>query len=100
MEEKVLKEKRAGKKPVASVRSERCTGCGICMSVCPASCIEIIDSGMNFTGTASVIEGLCTGCNFCAIDCPWGAIVMVNPDGTEKRLDMYGKQVKKMRGYA
>jgi len=100
MVEALEKAKKAGKRPVASVRPEQCTGCGICRSVCPAECIEIIDSGLSFTGTASVIESLCTGCNFCAIDCPWDAISMINPDGSEKLLDRYGKQVIKMRGYA
>lgn len=98
--EVVDKEKRAPKKAVADIRPERCTGCGICVSVCPVPCIEIIDTGLNFTGTACVTGELCIGCDFCAIDCPWEAIVMVNPDGSLKLIDMHGKQVKKMRGYA
>ncbi|MCW8795991.1 MAG: 4Fe-4S binding protein [Chlorobium sp.] len=100
MEEAVAKVQRSAGRPVATIMQAQCTGCGICVSVCPVPCIEIVDGGMNFTGTASVIEGLCTGCNFCAIDCPWEAIVMLHPDGSEKRLDRYGKQVKKLRGYA
>ena len=88
------------KKPVAVVRQDQCTGCGICVSVCPVPCIAIVDVGLSFTGTASINGALCTGCNFCAIDCPWDAIVMVSPDGSEKIPDICGKQVRKMRGYA
>lgn len=88
------------KKSVAVVRQDQCTGCGICASVCPVPCIEIVDVGLNFTGTASINRVLCTGCNFCAIDCPWDAIVMADPGGSEKLPDIYGKQVRKMRGYA
>ena len=93
-------EKTAKKKAVAKIRPDQCTGCGICVSVCPAACIDIIYTGLNFNGTARVNRELCISCNFCAIDCPWDAIAMVNPDGSEKLLDMHGKQVKKMRGYA
>ncbi len=100
MEEAVNAGKTAKKKAVARIRPEQCTGCGICVSICPAACIEMMDTGLNFNGTARVNRDLCTGCNFCAVDCPWEAIAMVNPDGSEKRLEIYGKQVKQMRGYA
>lgn len=100
MEKAVYTEKKASKRAEAYIRPDQCTGCGICVSVCPAACIDIIYTGLNFNGTARVNRKLCIGCNFCAIDCPWEAIAMVNPDGSRKRLDMHGKQVKKMRGYA
>lgn len=100
VEEGVHGETQIRKKAVACIIEEQCTGCGICVSVCPAACIDIVKKGLNFNGNAGVNPELCIGCNFCAIDCPWDAIVMVNPDGSEKRIDMQGKQVKKMRGYA
>lgn len=93
-------EKSVKKKAVAEIRTELCTGCGICASVCPVSCIDILGTGLNFNGSAHVNRELCTGCNFCAVDCPWEAIAMVNPDGSEKVFDICSKQVKKMRGYA
>jgi uncharacterized Fe-S center protein len=41
-----------------------CTGCGTCMSVCPASTIEIYD------GKALVHSEACIGCGECIAHCP------------------------------
>ena len=90
--DKITKKKRA----VAIVDSAICTGCAICVAICPVKCIEIVESTFNLTGEAKVIVGICTGCNLCAIDCPWEAITMINPDGSIKE---YSKQLFRLRGY-
>ena len=89
----ITKKKRA----VAFVDSDNCTGCAICAAICPAKCIEIVDSTFNLTGEAILSPEACTGCNLCAIDCPWEAITMINPDGSIKD---YSKQLIRVRGYA
>ena len=48
---------------------EKCTGCGICVKVCPFGAIEIID------GKANIGDG-CVLCGTCVKSCPAGAIVM------------------------
>lgn len=50
------------------VNKEKCTGCGICESICPESCIRIIDlkSRINYQ--------YCTTCTQCIAICPYLAI--------------------------
>jgi len=59
---------------VAQVNSERCTGCGRCMTVCPAQAI-FFDSA----GKATVNTALCRSCGVCADQCPVQAISFVAP---------------------
>jgi len=54
----------------AIVDEERCTGCQICMSVCPYAAISF-DKGK---GVVRVNEALCKGCGSCACACPSKAI--------------------------
>ncbi len=84
------------KRPTAVVNSTGCTGCQICVAVCPTECITIKESDMNFNGVAEVNQEICNGCYFCAIDCPWGTISMINPDGS---LADYSRSLRKARGY-
>jgi NAD-dependent dihydropyrimidine dehydrogenase PreA subunit len=54
---------------IAVVKRSKCTGCGICQSVCPASAVIL--------NTAAAIDGeKCTGCGLCIAECPQGAIVL------------------------
>jgi len=53
---------------MARVDIERCTGCGICIGVCPQHAIAINSD------LASVNEDLCIQCGTCADVCPAGAI--------------------------
>jgi NAD-dependent dihydropyrimidine dehydrogenase PreA subunit len=87
-----------GRRAVAVVITDSCTGCRICEQVCPSDSIRIVESELNFNGVAAVDE-TCTGCNICAIDCPWMAIVMKNPDGSRKSPAEYERQLKRLRGY-
>ena len=54
----------------ARVDDERCTGCGLCVEVCPYGAIEL-DTARD---TAVVNALLCKGCGSCAATCFSGAI--------------------------
>jgi heterodisulfide reductase subunit A len=56
----------------SSVDVDKCSGCGICIQICPYAAIEK-DSE---TKKARVIEALCKGCGACGATCPQGAITM------------------------
>jgi len=70
------------------INSERCKGCGLCVTVCPKHGI-IISKTSNKSGyfpaqhVPSVAEGCsktdCTGCAMCAIVCP-DAVIEVYRD--------------------
>jgi 2-oxoglutarate ferredoxin oxidoreductase subunit delta len=53
------------------INTERCKGCGLCVIVCPKSCI-IISKQSNKSGyfPAEATNAECTGCALCAIICP------------------------------
>jgi heterodisulfide reductase subunit A len=53
---------------ISSVNEELCSGCGLCISVCPYSAIELEE------GKAKINEVLCKGCGSCAAVCPSGAM--------------------------
>ena len=97
--EEVKGARQPRKKAVAVVTADLCTGCGICATVCPTSCISIVESELNFNGVSSIDRQRCTGCNICAIDCPWFAIEMIYPDGAKKAPAEYERQLQKQRGY-
>jgi heterodisulfide reductase subunit A len=53
---------------ISSVNEEMCSGCGLCISVCPYSAIELEE------GKAKINEVLCKGCGSCTAVCPSGAM--------------------------
>ena len=56
-----------------------CTACGVCMGVCPLSCIELSKVDVDFLRKAyPVLEARdrCTGCGICNTACPVEAIKM------------------------
>jgi MinD superfamily P-loop ATPase len=55
------------------IDEEACTGCGICMEVCPPR--AIIMRG----GPARVEEDFCEECGFCAAECKVEAITIPFP---------------------
>jgi 2-oxoglutarate ferredoxin oxidoreductase subunit delta len=57
------------------IDTERCKGCGLCVTICPQKSIVISqESNQNgyFPARARNID--CTGCTQCAIVCPEGII--------------------------
>ncbi|MBD3354274.1 MAG: FAD-dependent oxidoreductase [Candidatus Lokiarchaeota archaeon] len=55
----------------SSVDEELCTGCRICIRLCPYNAIE-----RNELGVAVIREALCKGCGLCAASCPEKAIIV------------------------
>lgn len=58
---------------VAKVDPAKCSGCGICASVCPYSAPSLMTEG-NFAGKAEINPVLCKGCGLCVSSCRSGAI--------------------------
>ena len=58
----------------------KCISCGICVQVCPVSCLEMNLMGIDHWNNAypQLVADTCIGCGFCARDCPTHIIAMVN----------------------
>jgi len=54
---------------VAVVDADQCTGCGLCIQVCPAGAITV-------NAMATIDVGRCTACGQCVAECPQGAIAL------------------------
>lgn len=59
---------------VAEVDEEICSGCGLCVSICPYEARELDE----FKRISRVTEVLCQGCGACAVSCPNGATQLRN----------------------
>jgi heterodisulfide reductase subunit A len=57
---------------VAVVDEESCSGCKVCIPLCPYGAISFVSH--DGTGVALVNEALCKGCGTCVAACPAGAI--------------------------
>ena len=57
---------------IAEVDKDLCSGCRICIAVCPYGAIEIVE------GKAKINEVLCEGCGACVVACPSSAIKLRN----------------------
>jgi len=53
------------------VDTERCTGCGVCVPVCPTGALSLQK------GRAFIVESLCRDCEACREVCPQSAIMSV-----------------------
>ncbi len=63
---------------LAVVDQAGCTGCEVCLEVCPVDCLYVI-AGSDDPGRKKLVESdldLCIGCRLCARYCPWDAITM------------------------
>ena len=58
-------------KNVASIKilPEKCTGCGMCMEVCPHDVFEISNKKASLAD-----KDACMECGACAKNCPFGAV--------------------------
>ncbi|MEO0072130.1 MAG: CoB--CoM heterodisulfide reductase iron-sulfur subunit A family protein [candidate division WOR-3 bacterium] len=63
---------------IAGVNEELCSGCAICIDVCPYQAREIIIKEDTKKRKAKVIEVLCEGCGACSAACPTGAAEQKN----------------------
>jgi heterodisulfide reductase subunit A len=61
---------------IAFVDNDLCSGCGICVSLCPFHAIERIEEDLHDKSVihAKINEGLCQGCGSCVSACPSRAI--------------------------
>ncbi|MBU2549255.1 MAG: FAD-dependent oxidoreductase [Proteobacteria bacterium] len=57
---------------VAHVDQARCTGCGVCVEVCPYSAPSLVQEGP-LQGKAEINPVLCKGCGSCSSSCRSGA---------------------------
>lgn len=58
---------------IASVDQQKCSECGVCISICPYSAPDFMTEG-RFEGKATVNPVLCKGCGLCVASCRSGAI--------------------------
>lgn len=65
------KPKYRGEPRIVSIDEKICSGCGICVSVCPYDALEIVVK--DGKRVSQVIPALCKGCGSCASACPSGA---------------------------
>ncbi len=56
-------------KNVAEISQRKCTGCGACTSVCPESCIEMVENRRGFLCPV-IDESVCNDCGLCLKKCP------------------------------
>lgn len=54
--------------PPVSIDPALCTGCGLCLGVCPSEILALVD------GVARPMAEACMGCGHCAAVCPAGAV--------------------------
>ncbi|HCO95415.1 MAG TPA: 4Fe-4S ferredoxin [Phycisphaerales bacterium] len=63
------------------IDTERCKGCGLCITVCPKKSIVISEiSNRNGYFPAQADNSNCTGCGACAIICPEAIIEVLRDD--------------------
>jgi len=58
---------------IASVDVEKCSACGVCISICPYSAPRFMTEG-RFEGKAEINGVLCKGCGLCVASCRSGAL--------------------------
>ncbi len=63
------------KRDIITINTEKCTGCGSCISKCPEGALQVID------GKAKIVsDSFCDGLGACIGDCPEGAIEVQTRD--------------------
>ena len=58
---------------VAMANPNKCSSCGVCVSVCPYSAPSFVKEG-RFAGKAEINPVLCKGCGLCVASCRSGAL--------------------------
>ncbi len=84
---------QAAVKPAAPARKKRprelavidqsgCTGCEVCLEVCPVDCMYVV-AGPDYDVYKKLVEidlDACIGCKLCVKYCPWETIEMISSD--------------------
>lgn len=65
----ILREKVSVEPIVAEINAAACSGCGICVTLCPYSAISLDEAAH----IAVITDVLCKGCGTCVAACPSGA---------------------------
>lgn len=77
MKDTISKERPIG---AIDIDTERCKGCGLCISACPKKLIKLVEREVNRHGypfvTVDSESSICTGCASCGIICPDGCITV------------------------
>ncbi len=76
----LVQEKLSHSPEVVDINENICSGCGICVNMCPYAALAV-----NGGGVAEVNEVLCEGCGTCVSACPTGAAQLKNM--TTKQLN-------------
>jgi heterodisulfide reductase subunit A len=63
---------------IAAVDEDLCSGCGICVDVCPYKARELVERKDGKGWVIKVTEVLCEGCGACSAACPVGACQQSN----------------------
>ena len=61
---------------------EGCTGCEVCLEVCPVDCMYVV-AGPEYDVHKKLVEidlDVCIGCKLCVKYCPWETIEMIATD--------------------
>jgi heterodisulfide reductase subunit A len=64
---------------IALIQEESCSGCKICIGLCPYNAISFDETG----NRAVIAAALCKGCGVCVAACPSGAIEQQNFTGPQ-----------------
>lgn len=81
---------------LAVIDQNGCTGCEMCIVVCPVDCIELVPGPEHFDlrKLCEIDLDRCIGCTYCAQYCPWETIYMIEHNlAIEKAPEMTVRSV-------
>ncbi len=69
-------------KELAVINQSGCTGCEVCLEVCPVDCMYVV-AGPEYDVHKKLVEidlDVCIGCKLCVKYCPWETIEMIDSE--------------------